>query len=276
MAHEPDDVEAERARRWWQTRRHIGSIGRAAEFVADVGFALLFPNRGLVLPSLWAAASDRPIAEEGSEWGPDIERVWGWKDELPRRGLAWYGRFLRGRPSFLSPGLLTQLYPRSGRPDDFEEAPLGPDAGRIASVLVRSGPLPASVLRRAVNLEGKQGGARFSAALTELGRALVVTHFGTEQEDSGWPSAVLELTARAFDVRSRPADLAEARRAAASRYLRTMVFARPLDLALAFGWSRTDARTVLSDLAGRGEAVRDGQGFRSLEPSTSTPRRPRK
>jgi hypothetical protein len=272
---EPDDIEAERARRWWQTRRHIGSIGRAAEFVADVGFALLFPNRGLVLPSLWAAASDRPIGEEGSEWGPDIERVWGWKDELPRRGLAWYGRFLRGRPSFLSTELLAQLYPRSGEPDDFEEMPLSPDAGRIASVLLRSGALPAAVLRRAVNLEGKQGGARFSSALTELGRALVVTHFGTDQEDSGWPSAVLELTTRVFDVRSR-VDAAEARRRAARRFLGTMVFSRPIDLSLAFGWPRAEARAMLSDLAVRGMAVPEGSGFRSVEPRNPTRGRGRK
>jgi hypothetical protein len=272
---EPDDVEAERARRWWLTRRRIGSVRRASEFISDVGFALLFPNRGVPLPSLWAAAGDRPLAEEGAEWGPDIQRVWEWKDELPRRGLAWYGRFLRGRPSFLSLELLENLYPRSGRPNDFEDAPLGSDAGRIASVLLRSGPLPAAVLRRAVNLEGKQGGVRFNAALTELGRALVLTHFGTEEEGSGWPSAVLELTVRAFGVKP-PHDAAAARRAAADRFVRTMVYARPADLALAFGWGRTESRTALADLVSRGLAVRDGPGFRPVELSASPRRRGRK
>jgi hypothetical protein len=37
------------------------------------------------------------------------------------------------------------------------------------------------VLRKAVGLEGRRGGARFSAAAVELGRALVCTSFGTEQ-----------------------------------------------------------------------------------------------
>jgi hypothetical protein len=40
------------------------------------------------------AATDRTISHLGEEWGPDAEREWGWKDELPLRRLAWYGRFL--------------------------------------------------------------------------------------------------------------------------------------------------------------------------------------
>jgi hypothetical protein len=270
---EQADVDAERARRWWQTRRPIGTIARAGAFVSDVGFALLFSKRGVALPSLWEAASDRPVGESADDWGPEIQRVWGWKDELPLRRMAWYGRFVRGRPSFLSPALLADLYPRRGRPDDFEDSPLGAEAHRIASVLLRSGPLPTAVLRQAVNLEGKQGGARFSSALTELGRALVVTHFGTEQESSGWPSAVLELTTRVFDIPSRR-DVDEGRARAAERFLQTMVHARPIDLALAFGWKPAEARALLSDLASRGVALRDGAGYRAAE-ITSAPKKQR-
>lgn len=211
-----DDLEAARARRWWRTGRRVGSLARAAAFVEDVGFALLFPKAGVELPSLWDAASDRPIRALGEEWGPDAERVWGWKDELPRRGLAWYGRFLRGRPSFLSPALLADLYPRSGRPDDFDEQPLSPEARRIARILLRSGPQPTSALREALDAQGRRGGERFEAALTELGRRLVVTHFGVEDEGAGWPSAVLELTARAFRI-PRRRDPERARLRAAAR-----------------------------------------------------------
>jgi hypothetical protein len=129
-------------------------------------------------------------------WGPDAQRVWGWKDELPRKGLAWSGRLLRGgRASFLAPDLLADCHPRTGAPDDFRQAPLGEEAHRIAETLLASGPLPTVVLRQAVGLEGRHGGARFSAAVVELGRALVCTSFGAEQVGSGWPSAVLELTA---------------------------------------------------------------------------------
>jgi hypothetical protein len=250
------DLDAARAKRWWRTARPVASIERASAFIDDVGFALLFPKAGVTLPSLWEAASDRPIHDLPGDWGPDIERVWWWKDEIPRRRLAWYGRFLRGRPSFLSRALLADLYPRAGRPDDFRDAGLERDARRVAETLLKNGPMPTSLVREAVGLEGKNGGPRFSAALSELGRALVATHFGAEDEGSGWPSAVLELTARAFRIR-RPGD----RVRAARRFLGTTLVARPADLARAFGWTAAEARAALEGVVTAGEASREGAAF---------------
>lgn len=273
------DLEAARARRWWRSARRIGSFERAAAFVDDVGFALLFPKARLALPSLWEAASDRPLSSLPQDWGPDIERVWRWKDELPKRRRAWYGRFLHGRPSFLSPALLAELYPRAGRPDDFREAGLGRDARRIAEVLLASGPTSSAVLRQAVGLDGKAGGARFSQALSELGRELVVTHFGAQDEGSGWPAAVLELSARAFRLRV-PRGPDAARLAAAARFLDTMIAARPADLARAFGWTTSESRVVFEELERRGGADLQGALFvtrRAPRRSTrsATPRRRR-
>jgi len=256
-----DDLEKARASRWWRTGRRVGSLKRAAVFVDDVGFALLFPKAGMALPSLWEAATDRTISHLGEDWGPDAERVWGWKDELPLRGLAWYGRFLRGRPSFLSPSLLADLHSRRGRPDDFEEANLSPDAHRIARTLLRSGPLSTGTLREALGVEGRRGGEAFTQAVTELGQELVVTHFGVEDEGAGWPSAILELTARAFRL-PRRRDREAARLRAARTFLDTMLVAQPGELGSAFGWGATAARTTLQELVNRGEAARHGSAYR--------------
>jgi hypothetical protein len=245
----PDErLEDERARRWWRTKRRIGSIERAAAFIDDVGFALLFPKAGLAAPSLWEAVSN---------WGPDIQRVWGWKDELPERRLAWYGRFLFGRPSFLSLEMLRLLYPRAGRPDDFRDAGLSDDARRIAEVLLSSGPTASAILRQATGMDGKAGGARYTKATTELGRALVVTNAGTE-DLGNWPSAVLDLTARRFRVDRRAVDAAEQ---ASERYLRIVLSVRPGEFARAFGYSTSNARSRLETLVERGVARRDGSAY---------------
>lgn len=257
------DLDAARARRWWQTGRPIARIDRAARFVDDVGFALLFPKAGVELPSLWRAASDRSFAEMEHEWGPDIERVWRWKDELPRRGLAWYGEFVRGRRSFLSPALLADLYPRSGRPEDIDEATLSPDARRIARILLRSGPQPTAALREALDVEGKRGAERISRALGELGRALVITNFGTEDEGGGWPSAVLELTTRAFTIPPER-DPGVCRLNAARTFLNTMLAAQPNHLGNAFHWGANAARDAFEELVARGEAARDGPAYRLI------------
>jgi hypothetical protein len=249
-----DDFRARRARRWWQAGRPIRSIGRAEAFVADVGFALLFPATGVALPSLYEAASEQPMPFSEMAWGPDEQRVWGWKDELPRKRLAWSGRLLRGgRASFLAPDLLADCYPRAGEPDDFHQAPLGEEARRIAETLLASGPLPTAVLRQAVGLEGRRGSARFSAAVVELGRALVCTSFGTEQVGSGWPSVVLELT--------EPHE-AGRRLRVARRFLDTMLVASDRELASAFGWPRATAHAALEELVDCGEAVLEAGAYR--------------
>jgi len=257
------DLSERRARRWWQRRAPARTLARAAAFVDDVGFALVFPTRvSTPLPSLYEASSDRPLQNEGVglDWSPDAERVWGWKDELPRRGLAWYGRFLRGRPSLLSPAMLADLYPRSGEPDDFRGAALDTDARRIAETILLSGPTSTALLREALDAYGSMGRARFDRALTQLGRALVVTHLGIEEQDAGWPAAILELTTRAFEV-TGPADPAEARLRAARRFLDTMIRARPYELGNAFGWGADGARQAFGALVERGEAVRTGPAF---------------
>jgi hypothetical protein len=259
------DLDAERAKRWWKTGRRIASLERAAAFLDDVGFALLFPKANVALPSLWEAASDREIRDLGREWGPDAERIWGWKDELPQEGLAWYGRFLRGHPSFLSPALLADLYPRAGRADDFEDASLSPTAHRIARMLLKSGALPTGAIREALDVDGRRGSERFTGALTELGRALVVTNFGVEEEGSGWPSATLELTARAFRI-PRRRDPARGRLRAAETFLGTVLLAKPGELGAAFGWSAKDARAALDELVARGTAVRVEGAYRLATP----------
>jgi hypothetical protein len=216
----------------------VRSLNLAGAFIDDVGFALLFPARGVELPCLFNAATDHPAESVATiEWEPDGARVWGWKDELPLHGLAWSGKFLRGRASFLSPVLLADLYPRSGIPEDFAEAALSTDARHVAEILLLSGPSPTVALREALGLEGKQGQTRFAHAATELARALVVTNYGTQDVGRGWPSTVLELTARAFPKLGRGDD-----RRAAEAFLDTMVEARPADLARAFGWPVARAR----------------------------------
>jgi hypothetical protein len=95
-----------------------------------------------------------------------------------------------------------------------------------------------------------------SATVVELGRALVCSSFGTEQVGAGWPSVVLELTARAFDLGGRQADAAARRLRVGRRFLATMLVASAGELASAFGWPRRCRRRA----GGAGGARRGGGG----------------
>jgi hypothetical protein len=132
--------------------------------------------------------------------------MWAWKDELPRRGKAWFGKFHRGKGTFIAPRLLTAAGEALEIPWDPEAAEflygrgrLSEEARRIAAVLRREGAQPTLALRYAAGFDTPRRNLRFKRAIVELGRALLVTHFGAQKEEgAAWPSTVYELTPRAF------------------------------------------------------------------------------
>ena len=69
------------------------------------GLRFAVPSERVLVPSLWEAVAGEDAEPFATGMGSDEQRVWAWKDELPRRGLAWYGNFVAGRGSFLSPSL---------------------------------------------------------------------------------------------------------------------------------------------------------------------------
>lgn len=239
-----------RARRWWVSARRIGSIGRAAAFVDDVGFALLFPAARAIAPSLWEAVAGADAEPFATGMGAEEQKVWTWKDELPRRGLAWYGAFVSGRGSFLSPQLLAALYSAAGDIDDHASLELSPAAHEIAEALVAD-PLPSATLR---TLVGDR--SRYQRAVVELQRHLLLTVAGVSESNSGWPAAVFDLTCRRFDVGGR-LDHGIATRT----FLATMLKTSPADLARAFRWPVADARDRLDELVAAGAATRHGREY---------------
>jgi hypothetical protein len=243
-------VAGARGERWSPVER-LRSIGEAAGFVGDVGFALLFPADRPIAPSLWEAVAGPDATPFAGGMGAAESLVWNWKDQLPEAGYAWSGRFLHGRASLLTPRLLAALYAGRGEPDDDLAFDLPPAAHEIAAAL-RAGPLPSSALR---GLVGHRG--RYDRAIRELQRLLLVTSAGVREQRSGWPAVLLELTCQRFDVGATDQGYAT------TRFLDTMIEATPAELARVYRWSTATARAVLDDHAAAGLAVRTPTGYRS-------------
>jgi hypothetical protein len=242
--------------------RRVGSIERAAAFVDDVGLALLFPTPRLLVPSLWEAVAGEDAEPFATGMGANEAKVWAWKDELPRRGLAWYGAFLGGRGSFLSPALVAALYPGRGEIDDHESVPLSATAHEIAAALAGE-PLPSAALRALIGDRN-----RYQRAMVELQRQLLVTTAGVQENRSGWPSALFELTCHRFDVGAGPDH-----GLVAARFLDTMLEARAGDLARAVRWPTTQARARLDELVRAGRAESDGAVYRPIATYQTSPSR---
>jgi hypothetical protein len=254
---DPEALGKVRARRWWVSGRRIGSIQRAAAFIEDVGFALLFPASKFFAPSLWDAVSGGDAEPFATGMNADEQKVWTWKDELPRRGLCWYGAFLAGRGSFLSPDLLAALYPAAGNANDHESLNLSDAAHEIAQTL-SSGPMPSAALRQLIGNRNV-----YQRAISELQRQLLVTNAGVQEHPTGWPSALLALTCDRFDVGGR-ADPGRA----TERFLETMIAATPHDLRRAFGWSSAQTLRQLDALVETGRAIVRGDRYVSTSRAT--------
>jgi hypothetical protein len=251
-----------RARRWWVAGRRVGSVERAATFVDDVGFALLFPTPRLLAPSLWEAVAGEDTEPFATGMGASEAKVWAWKDELPRRGLAWYGAFLGGRGSFLSPAMVAALYPGKGEIDDHDSLPLSATAHEIARALAGE-PLPSAALRALIGDRN-----RYQRAMVELQRQLLVTTAGVQENRSGWPSALFELTCHRFAVgASQDSGLFTA------RFLDTMLEASAGDLARAVRWPTTQARAQLDELVRVGSAASTGPLYRPTATYQTSPAR---
>jgi hypothetical protein len=204
----------------------VTTLAEAARFINAAGYCALFPLKNVPLPSLYYAVARRmPIT-----WDKYSMKVWTWKDELGARRLAFYGKYFKGRGSFISLEFLPPFLAVEGTPAAPEDHERFYAAGRISheacaiwEALERDGPLATLELRHACKMDSKAGNARFKRAMLELQRKLLVVHFGTEQETEAWASGRFELVSRAFPKQveaARQVTRAEAQAAITKRYLR--------------------------------------------------------
>jgi hypothetical protein len=251
------DVSLARARgEAWLPTTPVSTMEEAAGFIDALGSVLLFPMDRVEAPSLWEAVAGADAEPFANGMGEPESLLWEWKDQLPRRGLAWYGKFLFRRGSLLSPRLLSALYPGEGEPTDHRSLDLSREAHQIAETLV-GGPLTSSALREIIGDR-----SRYERAIVELHRRLLVTSAGVLTQPAGWPAAIIDLTCRLFDVGdgNDPAY-------AARRFLDTQLVTTARELSRAFGWPTPAAREHLDRLVAAGVATRGERAeYRRREP----------
>jgi hypothetical protein len=230
----------------------VKTVADATRFIDASGFCLLFPIKNVLLPSLYYATAKRTNAR----WDKYAQLIWKWKDELPKKSGAFYGKYFKGRGSFLSLKFLPYFLALHGTAVPVSEAEEFYDAGRIGhdalelwQALAKHGPLPTLELRHACKMESQAGNKRFKKAMLELQGLLIVTHFGAEQETESWASNRFDLVARAFPeqaAQARKISVEDARTAVAVQYRTLYPAAAPAQIARLFGWTKAQAVTALA------------------------------
>lgn len=201
------DIEAKRDIRYRRTPAlRVTSEQAAREFVDDIGFCFLFGEKGIEIPTLWAAACGCRRPMPSSHHDPDIGRVWTWKDVLPSRKEIYYGKLLRGKPTLVSLELLPYFYalsPNYGEPLDYleqyEAGLLSVQAKRVYEALMQEGALATSRLRQVAGLSGGGRAARlFDGAIAELQTQMHIVKVGVSDANRWGYAYVFDLFLRHF------------------------------------------------------------------------------
>lgn len=227
--------------------KKVATPADAVRFLDAVGYCLLFPIKNLPLPSLYYAVSRK----DNPDWDQYARRIWEWKDEFPRKRRAFYGKYFKGRGSFVSLEMLPHflaMHDTAVESGDYDSLyPAGrirDDARTVWEALAKHGPLATLELRHECKMETTAGNVRFKRAMLDLQRLLLVVHFGAEQETAAWASGRFELTCRAFPRETSAArriSMEAARAAIAGKYIEWHARATPMLLARLFGWSKDEA-----------------------------------
>jgi hypothetical protein len=235
--------------------RRVLTLAEAVKFIDATGYCMLFPVKGVPLPSLYYAVTRRGLHGKW-KWDKYSSMVWRWKDELPRRRRAFYAKYFRGRGTFISLALLPHflaMREAAVAPGDsarfYSAGRIRDDARIIWEALEEHGPLATLELRNACKMDTKAGNIRFKRAILELQRMLIVVHFGAEQETNAWASGRYELTSRAFPKQIAAAQHIspdDARSELAAKFREWQPSSSPMQLARLFGWAKVEAVAACS------------------------------
>jgi hypothetical protein len=264
----PQQVE-----QWRDVRYHrrphlrLRSSQQALEFVDQVGFCFLFPMGKVEMPSLWEAICGEmrplPVAHDDVELG----YAWNWKDELPSRGLLYYGKLLFKKPTLVSLDLLPHFYALSENYGDvedylleYQDGKLSEEAKRVYEALLQHGALPTSHLRRRAGLDGKGNAPRFDRAIRELQLGLKIVKTGISDANAWGYCYVYDVMLRRWPALARRASAIssqEAMRVLLLTYLRNVGVATVADVGRIFGWDPSRLEALCTKWVVGGE-LRDG------------------
>jgi len=238
---------------------------QALDFVNDVGFCFLFPMRGVEMPALWEAVCGQrrpvPVRHDDRELG----YTWRWKDELPSRGLVFYGKLLLKKPMLVSLDLLPHFYALSENYGDIEDYIIEYQDGRLSAearwvyeTLLQHGALPTSHLRRLAGLEGKGNAARFDRAIRELQVGLKIVKTGISDANAWGYCYVYDVLLRRWPdlaQKARSISSQEAMRTLLLAHLSNVGLARPEEVARLFAWEMPRLTRLIESWAAGGQLL---------------------
>jgi hypothetical protein len=170
----PDDIEEHRDACWCREgARQIESPFAAERFIEQVGFAGCLTDSRRPGPSLYVAVCGRrdAVLPHHVQKDPEASQTWLLKDEIIRRGKAYYAKSRRGDATFLAPRMISYWNAVWGVRKADEKSRLSPAARAILRVLRSEWEMSTADLR---NESGVTDRKAFTCGMAELQAAMLV------------------------------------------------------------------------------------------------------
>jgi hypothetical protein len=170
----PEEVEAFRDRSWRRAAEfRVESAVEAEQLIEAAGFCFALTDSRRPGPSLYIACCGRRDAfmPRNVQKDPESSLAWVTKDEVMRRGKAYYAKLIKGHSTFIARRLVPYFNALWGVPRKKEASTLSVDARAILKVLRREWEMATRDLRADSGISDR---ARFTRALDELQRTMKV------------------------------------------------------------------------------------------------------
>jgi hypothetical protein len=241
----------------------LRSPDQAVIFVNQRGFIFFWPNKNLLLPSLWVAvAGDRPVPNEHDDPG---HITWGWKDGMLGKRRWYYGRTIRKRNAMISLEVAPFFYVLSenyGSPEEdylyqYEQGRMTQEAKAVYEALLREGALDTISLRKAARLSSRDADGRFDKALGDLQSDFKILPVGIAEAGAWRYAYIYDLVPRHFpEIPEKARYISEnnAREELALLYLQSLGAYRKEQLSRMFKWRSEETDLVIQGLKQKGVA----------------------
>lgn len=172
----------------------------AVKAIESEGILLVFPLQNQKEPkSLWSHFFPRSTMRwEWDEGGDNrVGELWHLREQLSRSSKVVYSKWYRGRATFFSRDVFTQVLADLERRVPSPRG-LTPEATRMLAILNESSPRSTKELKRAAHLEGKFMEPTYTKATQELWKRLLIVGHG-EIDDGAFPSLAMGSTQNMFE-----------------------------------------------------------------------------
>ncbi len=265
-------------------QRRLENPDHALDWLNTVGIAYAFaPSKGIFkppdprkppqdflqtnhLPTLWEAVCGKMggIPAQRPHHDPYVGKVWHWKDQQPISKKVSYGKFLRGKPGFLSLDILPHVYRLRGDQNPKEDYLLQYANGtasaytkKIYECVMDLGPISTGALRRETGMSGKTQKSAFDKTMEELQQCFRVVKVDIDQEKYGYLWDVFHRWMPDIIDRAAAIQPDVARRTIIHCYLKTMGAATDKMIRTLFGWNKDQITKSLNELAVSGGIILD-------------------